>query len=169
MTSCKFWGLWLLELMLCTSIVGTPCPCEPSMKWPYLVHQCLQVWAGCLLYKAPGLEQLHHILTLEACTQQVACGNLHWPGYWTSVEMLGQQQSALQASDVVHGRFWLRADAETICCELSYLLAMLYCCTCCLRRQLAAFLWPLLLGSVTAMSGAPGMATETGNGQHHAS
>ena len=72
---------------------------------PYLVHQCLQVWAGRLLYKAPGLQKLHHILALEACTQQVACRNLRWPGYWRSVEMLEQQQSGLQASNRVHGRF----------------------------------------------------------------
>lgn len=52
--------------------------------------------------------------------------------------------------------------------KLSHLLAMLYCCACCLRWQLAAFLWPLL-GTVTAMSGAPGTATETGNGQHRSS
>ena len=64
---------------------------------------------------------------------------------------------------------WLNADADSICCELSHLLAMLYCCICCLRWQLTAFLWPLLLGTVTAMSGTPGMATETGNGQHHSS
>ena len=46
---------------------------------------------------------------------------------------------------------------------------MLYCRICCLRWQLTAVLWPLLLGTVTAMSGTPGMATETGNGQHHSS